>query len=219
MPDSSTSDLSPRRRPVQQRSQQRFDSIVNAGRDALVETGIEALTCEMIAARAEIPLGSVYQYFPNKFAIVCEMDRLDTIGVQNELDRFASQIPSLEWERLLDALVDHLATLWLDDASRRVVWLSMQATPAMQAVAAIHESSLARSVERLLLPLTPATHGRQRRTVASVLVHTAYSILNFSVRDGQAHPAVVRELKILLTGYLRHAESDSLQRHKGRSAR
>ena len=33
-------------------------------------------------------------------------------------------------------------------------------------------------------------------------MHVTYSMLNFSIRDGQSHPDAVVQLKTLLTGYL-----------------
>lgn len=135
-------DLTPRRRPVQERSRERFARILRATRALLLETGIEALSCESIAAAADVPVGTVYQFFPNKFSIVCELDRLDTESVAAELDAFGAQIPSLEWKELLDALIDHLAMEWSHDPSRRAVWLSMQATPATREASTLHQQIL-----------------------------------------------------------------------------
>lgn len=203
-------DLTPRRRPVQERSRERFARILRATRALLLETGIEALSCESIAAAADVPVGTVYQFFPNKFSIVCELDRLDTESVAAELDAFGAQIPSLEWKELLDALIDHLAKEWSDDPSRRAVWLSMQATPATREASTRHQQILGDRVARIISPLTPGTHRRERSTIAQVVVHTCYSMLNFSVRDHLAHPAAVRETKRLLTAYLEVAAAESL---------
>ena len=203
-------DLTPRRRPVQERSRERFARILRATRALLLETGIEALSCESIAAAADVPVGTVYQFFPNKFSIVCELDRLDTESVAAELDAFGAQIPSLEWKELLDALIDHLAMEWSHDPSRRAVWLSMQATPATREASTLHQQILGDRVPRIISPLTPGTHRRERSTIAQVVVHTCYSMLNFSVRDHRAHPAAVRETKRLLTAYLEVAAAESL---------
>ncbi|HNI34563.1 MAG TPA: TetR/AcrR family transcriptional regulator [Microthrixaceae bacterium] len=195
-------ELEPRRRPVQERSRDRFARILRSTRDLLLETGIEALSCESIAIEAGVPVGTVYQFFPNKFSIVCELDRIDTESVAAELDAFASQIPSLEWQQLLDALIDHLAKAWAVDPSRRAVWLSMQAIPPTREAATRHQQILGDRVARIISPLTPGMHRRERSTIAQVVVHTCYSMLNFSVRDHHAHPAAVRETKRLLTSYL-----------------
>jgi AcrR family transcriptional regulator len=192
--------LVPRKRPTQQRSQLRFDAMLAAARDLLIEVGFESLTCEHIAQRADVPIGTLYQYFANKYVVVCELDREDAAGVQGELARFAAEVPSLDWPRLLEKFIDHLAQLWHDDPSRRAVWLAVQSTPATRATATVHERALAELVARIIAPLTP--DRRRRALMSELLVHTAYSLLSFSVQEGQNHPATVTELKLMLGRYM-----------------
>jgi AcrR family transcriptional regulator len=59
-----------RRRPRQQRSRAIVDSILEAGRRLLAESGESALTTNRIAERAGVSVGSLYRYFPNKEAVV-----------------------------------------------------------------------------------------------------------------------------------------------------
>ncbi|SDT15888.1 DNA-binding transcriptional regulator, AcrR family [Nocardioides scoriae] len=205
----------PRRRPSQERSRRRFDDILRAARALLVEVGFESFTSEQVALRAGVPIGSLYQFFGNKYAIICELDRLDTANVQTALAEFAAEIPTLAWGDLLEKLLDHLAALWRTDPSRRAVWLAMQATPPTRALAATHERELAAQVTRLLAPLTPGSKITHRQSLAEVLVYVTYSMLNFSIRDGQSHPDAVVQLKTLLTGYLIAAETEAAQQRSG----
>jgi AcrR family transcriptional regulator len=200
--------LVPRKRPTQERSRRKFEAMLSSARDLLIDVGFESLTCEEIASRAEVPIGTLYQYFANKYVIVCELDRQDTVAVREELAAFASEVPSLEWPRLLEKFLDHLAALWRDDPSRRAVWLAVQSTPATRATATLNERVLAELVSRILAPLTPTQRGR-REMMAQVLVHTAYSVLSFSVQDGHDHDETVSELKRMLAGYLLLEESTS----------
>ncbi|MGC4932497.1 TetR family transcriptional regulator [Gordonia sp. DT30] len=200
--------LVPRKFPTQERSRRKFSAMLAAARELLTEVGFESLTCEEIASRAEVPIGTLYQYFANKYVIVCELDRLDTVAVREELTAFASEVPSLEWPVLLEKFLDHLAALWRDDPSRRAVWLAVQSTPATRATASQNERVLAEQVSRLLAPLTPSQRTR-RDMMSQVLVHTAYSLLSFSVQDGHDHPETVSELKRMLAGYLLLEESTS----------
>src|SRR5680860_1744132 len=125
-----SAEFRPRRRPSQERSRRRFDDLLRAARALLVEVGFEAYTSEQVAQRAGVPIGSLYQFFGNKYAIVCELDRLDTVNVQVELERFSTEIPSLNWAQLLEKLLDHLAALWRTDPSRRARWPAPGAWPA-----------------------------------------------------------------------------------------
>jgi AcrR family transcriptional regulator len=59
-----------RKRPRQARSQSTFDAIVEAAARILAEDGGRRLTTNRIAARAGVSVGSLYQYFPDRRAIV-----------------------------------------------------------------------------------------------------------------------------------------------------
>ncbi len=174
--------LEPRRRPTQERSRAKFELLLRTARDLLLDVGFESFTCEEVSQRAGLPTGTLYQYFANKYVIVCELDRQDAVAVHEELTRFSEMIPSLDWLRFLDRMIDHMAGLWSDDPSRRAA--------------------------RFLAPLAPGTPRERRQIMAEVLVHVTYSMLNFSVRDGQSHAEAVIELKRLLASYLLASEPD-----------
>ena len=205
MPDD-TELLGPRKRPAQERSKRKIQTTLGAARELLIEVGIESLTCEEIATRAEVPIGTLYQYFANKYVIVCELDRQDTATVRDELAAFADEVPSLDWPHLLEKFLDHLAALWRTDPSRRAVWLAVQSTPSTRLTAIQNERLLAELVARALAPLTPSQRGR-REMMSQVLVHTTYSLLSLSVQDVTQHQAIVAELKRMLAGYLLLEES------------
>ena len=59
-----------RRVPRQERSKILVDCIRIAACDILQKRGPKALTTNNIAARAGVSIGSLYQYFPNKLALV-----------------------------------------------------------------------------------------------------------------------------------------------------
>ena len=97
-------ELLPRRRPTQERSKRKFDALLTASRELLVDVGFESFTCEEVASRAGLPIGTLYQFFANKYVIVCELNRQDLKGVQRELAEFDGEIPSIDWLRFLDML-------------------------------------------------------------------------------------------------------------------
>lgn len=74
-----------RREPVQQRSKKRVERILAAALQLLESDGVESVTTRAIAQRAEVPVATVYQFFPNRDAILQEivldhLDRRDTDG-------------------------------------------------------------------------------------------------------------------------------------------
>ena len=88
--------LQPRRRPAQQRSRERYSRILVAARRVLVDYGFESFTFDEVAKRAGVPIGTLYQFFANKYVLICELDREDTAATVTELQRFATQVPTLQ---------------------------------------------------------------------------------------------------------------------------
>lgn len=59
-----------RKRPTQERSRQRVQKILDISAARITEVGADQLKMSDIAKLAEVPIGSVYQYFPNKSSII-----------------------------------------------------------------------------------------------------------------------------------------------------
>jgi AcrR family transcriptional regulator len=59
-----------RRVPKQERSRDRIDEILKVSMELIGRKGIDAVTMKEIAALSGGPIASVYQYFPNKSAII-----------------------------------------------------------------------------------------------------------------------------------------------------
>jgi AcrR family transcriptional regulator len=62
--------LEPRKSPVQARSAASVDAILEATVQVLLNIGKERLTTTRVASRAGVSVGTLYQYFPNKSALL-----------------------------------------------------------------------------------------------------------------------------------------------------
>jgi AcrR family transcriptional regulator len=62
--------LEPRKQPVQARSAASVDAILEATIQVLLSVGKERLTTTKVASRAGVSVGTLYQYFPNKSALL-----------------------------------------------------------------------------------------------------------------------------------------------------
>ena len=63
----------PRKRPRQARSRDTVDAILAATARVLVKVGFDGLTTNGVAEAAGVSIGSLYQYFPNKEALVAAL--------------------------------------------------------------------------------------------------------------------------------------------------
>lgn len=68
-----TIQTSPRKAPRQSRSQATVNAILDATARILVEQGFAAASTNAVAERAGVSIGSLYQYFPNKDALVAAL--------------------------------------------------------------------------------------------------------------------------------------------------
>lgn len=198
--------LVPRRRPAQQRSRERYNRILASARAVLVDVGFESFTFDEVAKRAEVPIGTLYQFFANKYVLICELDREDTASIVAELNNFSKRVPALQWPEFLDEFIDHLAGLWREDPSRRAVWHAIQSTPATRATAAATEKEMLEIIADVMQPLAPLAPLQMRLGLAGILIHTVTSLLNFAVResteDEYSFEATVAEIKRMLVAYL-----------------
>jgi AcrR family transcriptional regulator len=85
-----------RRRPVQQRSAARVERMLESCALLIDEVGYDGVTTTLIAERAGVAVGSLYQFFPDKRAVV------QALTTRN-LDRFMELIA----ERLAMATLEH----------------------------------------------------------------------------------------------------------------
>lgn len=126
--------LDPRKRPRQARSAATVEAIVEAAAHILEEHGPEGFNTNAVARRAGVSIGSLYQYFPGKEALVAELSERAARALLDELDAavrrlggggLAQDVSALiaagvAWEgrrpalaRALDRLEDGL-NLWSD---------------------------------------------------------------------------------------------------------
>ena len=70
MPQRSQVVLEPRKSPVQARSAASVDAILEATIQVLLNVGKQRLTTTRVALRAGVSVGTLYQYFPNKSALL-----------------------------------------------------------------------------------------------------------------------------------------------------
>ncbi|MEB3212033.1 MAG: TetR family transcriptional regulator [Leptolyngbyaceae bacterium] len=70
MSESPVTPSSMRRRPRQARSQERVNRILDVAEDLFANQGYTATTTNAIATQAQVSIGSLYQFFPDKSAIL-----------------------------------------------------------------------------------------------------------------------------------------------------
>ncbi len=194
----------PRKRPRQARSQATVDAILTATAQVLVEDGYDRATTNRIARRAGVSVGSVYQYFPNKEALVGELveqlsDEILAM-VTGALEAAASEPPEVMVPRLVGAMI---AFKRRDPRLSRVLRDQIPRVGRMQ----LYESHLARIVDAVARYL--AGHRARLKhddpeAMAFVAVHVADAATHQGVTQPDAVALDVLEAHVcdLLLSYL-----------------
>lgn len=85
-----------RKHPVQARSRARVNAILNVAKEMIAEHGSDGLKMNALAQQAEVPIGTVYQFFPNKSAVIYTLVSAAMKHNRANLEAQFSDINSLE---------------------------------------------------------------------------------------------------------------------------
>lgn len=204
-----------RRAPRQSRGERRIEAILDAAEALFTERGYDATTTNAIAARAHTAIGSLYQFFPNKGAILLAIRERFVAEVRAVLDDSLSQVlasPHLTPEALLDAILDPLIALHASRAGLVHVFLGPRGYGEVaEARGALTEELLAR-LDTLIGGYVPAATPAERRLITEVIVEATKALLPLTTTpSGALRPESIAELKRLLRGYISaRAASDTV---------
>ena len=96
--------ISPRKAPQQRRSSRLVADILEAAVRVLVREGAHRFTTARVAATAGISVGSLYQYFPNKEAILFRLQAQEWRGTMDQLQRILTDPGAAPLARLQSAV-------------------------------------------------------------------------------------------------------------------
>ena len=98
------SELKPRKIPIQQRSQAMVELILKAATRVLARESLAGFNTNRVADVAGISVGSLYQYFPNKAALVTELIARAHAEFSDALRQLAQQVDGQPLEDVLHAV-------------------------------------------------------------------------------------------------------------------
>ena len=124
-----------RREPRQERSKERFERMLDAAAALILERGSATLKMSEVAERAEVPIGSLYQYFPNKRAILAQLTERYLRMFQQEIADALKGIESLEDLRArLDRLIWDVYRQAREEPVFRDIWSGAEADPVLEEI-------------------------------------------------------------------------------------
>jgi AcrR family transcriptional regulator len=174
----------PRKAPTQQRSRATVDAIVDATARVLVSDGYDALSTNRVAQEAGVSVGSLYQYFPGKEALVAAvMEQYASRMQENIASRMANAPPAATAEDVATEMIR--AMLAAQQAEPRLHRALVEQVPRIGALRRLHElfTNYERLVEAWLLENIERIEVKDAKMAAFVLVAAVEGLVNRATLD------------------------------------
>ncbi len=200
--------LEPRKTPVQGRSRASVEAILTAAAQVFESHGYAAGTTNRIAERAGVSVGTLYQYFPSKEAIVVALLEEHLHETTRKLHEWVGHMVSLR-HGLRDALTDYVQGIMdVHETRPRLQHILLEEAPLPPR---LHDLLMAADAEAVrtmggLLRLYPEVGHADPESAAYLVIHTVESLTHrFAAHPDERlldGPRFVVELVSMLEAYL-----------------
>jgi AcrR family transcriptional regulator len=192
-----------RRVPVQGRSVARVQRMLDACAEIVDEVGYEGLTTTLLAERAEVAIGSVYQFFPDKRAIV---QALTLRNMEAYLERLANRFGGgtfADWWEGVDAGIDEYIEMHRTVPGFRTLHFGDVVDVHLLDEERDNNAVIAEQLARLLVEQFHVADEPRLRFALEIAVEAADALIKLAFRrkaDGDEQ--VLAEAKALIREYL-----------------
>jgi len=200
-----TPQLSPRKAPRQSRSQATVTAILDATAHILVERGVAAVSTNAVAERAGVSVGSLYQYFPNKDALIAALHARHGEQMMAVIQRALTKAMDVTLDEALGGLIEATVEAHRVDADLHRM-LEHQFGGHDQD--ALHEEYLDVMEDRIVAML--ARHRDEiavpdLKLASYMLMHSAHGLIHAVVQHrprGVSLKAATQEIVRMMKSYL-----------------
>jgi AcrR family transcriptional regulator len=192
-----------RRTPTQRRSLERLHRALDAADRLVAAEGVDALTTTTVAREADISVGSLYQYFPDREAIITALASRYLAGFDELVEQVVEAASREIWPDPIGVVLDAFVARWRSEPGYRALWLGSQLPPQLVEADRDNNRLIADAARRILVGQghLPDTPELARRCWVAVLCCDA--LLREAFRaDPEGDPELRAEAGVVLRGYL-----------------
>ena len=197
----------PRRKPRQRRAQATCDAILDAAAQLFEVLGYKSTTTNKVAERAGVSIGSLYQYFPDKDALLLALSERHIAdsgaALQAVFQRLEQERPDLEGTVAL--LIDATVELHRHDPGlhRLLFEQTPRSPPLMERFLRLEALMVAAVVPQLARLGVAGPHPRARALLMVQSLETQVHRAVLSPPEGIDPAILVSEIKALCVAALR----------------
>ena len=189
--------------PVQKRSRERYEHILSAAAQLLAEKGSEAFRMSELVERTGVAFGSLYQYFPDKTAIIGTLaERHNQAGRDCVARDLASVKAAGDLHPALCRIVDSYYRMFIEVPVMRDIWQATQADRALQKLDEEDVDFLAGLLAGALRRIAPDTSRPALQAYARLVM----TLIAAAVRHAITLPP--KEARLLLATFKRMLPND-----------
>lgn len=191
-----------RRAPTQRRSRERVELVLDAAAGLVVEEGVGGLSTRAIAARAGVPVASIYQYFTGRDAIVLALVQRDTAEMDARVAEAVTGLQHPDVRSVVEATMRAFVSVYHQRPGFVVIWWRSRTNAAVKDFCREHNRRVAAmlhgfAVEAgLLRPDTPVLDVELAVEVGDRVFELAFE------HDLQGEEGLIARGVDLVSGYL-----------------
>lgn len=171
-----------RRKPTQARARERVERILATATEMIAETGSDAMRMTELAGRAGVPIGSLYQYFPDKPAILRTLALAVMERVRQGLAASLGDVRDREDALTrVDALLKGYYDLFLEEPVTRDIWSGTQSDKALQELDIEDSRENARLFFEALKHLVPKRDHARLETASFLLMQLSGAAVRLAI--------------------------------------
>jgi AcrR family transcriptional regulator len=200
-----TSRAAVRKQPQQPRAEVTYEAMLEATARVLDQSGVEGLTTNRVAEVAGVSIGSLYQYFPNKQALIAALLDRYMAAIASAVGTTIAAYHDAPVEEILRGIARAISTVYHD---QHPVHRHLSALGDAVGLADRRKDAIAGMLVMVeaYLRAHPELDVRAPQTAAFVVVHAVDGVLNgFADHRLLEIDAEIEELVVMLTRYLKTA--------------
>lgn len=171
-----------RRAPSQKRSRERVERVLEVASAKIAEAGSDALKMSEVASEAGISIGSLYQYFPDKAAIIRTLAERYNALCRAAIEEGLTPVEDLESLcTAFDSLAEAYYHLFLAEPVIRDIWSGAQADGRLRDMELEHSRVIGKMMSKKLLRLFPKAEKEEVEARALLVMHLGEATMRLAV--------------------------------------